>query len=68
MPHCPDGPFHLIVRMGARVVEASAPLPRPVMYLRKYNLVIVSPDLDDEGREEAADWLLAEIPRQRQAS
>lgn len=50
--------FELVTRLGTQVIEVPN-LPRPLMYVREYDLALVRDDLSPECRAEVADWLLS---------
>lgn len=52
--------FELVEALGVRVIEVEA-LPEPILYIREYRIALVEADLDDDGREAAADVLLSAI-------
>jgi hypothetical protein len=50
--------FELLRRFGIAVYLLKA-LPEPILYLRKYRLVLLDAGLDASEREDASDLLLA---------
>ena len=52
--------FALVEALGVRVIEVET-LPKPILYIREYQIALVEADLNDDAREIAADLLLASI-------
>lgn len=55
-------PFRLLECLGVTVVEAPRPTPWPVLYVPSHQLLVVSPSADHETREQAADYVLSQLP------